>query len=301
MRGSDAWSNGSAGKGLPDRTPLTLAEVVSWLAWGRASPCEDFRLAGGRDCLREKIGLLEADGRTGDELAKARGEMSRAVAMRAEMEAAAGGAEYDSEAFTTGLGTAGARLFDAMRADRLTATGKRSERNARWTPIPKDWFRTNPADPRPPVAVLEADQLTREGDTPLWQIVGADADYPERVADWYAVSCERKEVLRAFLPGPAQPGQDTAEQRVAEHSERPPTVLANLKLLGPEYILRVERWKLAHAANPRLIPPSEKDDHAWAESRFGRVARTAVRPLRAKHAPECWRRAGKRVGEIWRE
>lgn len=301
MPESDARSNGSAGEKLPVRTPLTLAEVVSWLAWGCAFPCEDFRLAGGRDWLREKIAWLEVAGRTGDELTEARGELSRSEAKRAEMKQAAGGAGYDSEAFADGLGKAAARLFDAVRARRLAARAKRCDQDAGWTPIPEEWLWIDPTDPRPPIAILDVDRMTREGNTPLWQIVGSRSHDPERAADWFAVRFEREEVLRAFLPSTAQPGQDTAEQRVMEPPERPSTVLSNLKLLGAEYILRVEQWKVARAANPRLIPPSEKADHAWAKSRFGRVARTAVRSLRAKHAPPCWRKAGKRVGEIWRE
>ncbi len=82
---------------------------------------------------------------------------------------------------------------------------------------------------------------------------------------------------------------------------RPLSVVSDPRLWGAEYMLRVERWRSARSENPGLRSPSEEDDWAWARARFGQVPRSTVRALRAKHAPECWRKSGKRSGAIWRE
>jgi hypothetical protein len=219
---------GGAGEGLPDRTPLTLAEVVSWLAWRRAFTCEDFRLANDRNIYRQKVKWLEAAHRTGENLNFEREALSRSEAKRAEMEQAAGGAGYDSEAFADGLGKTAARLFDAVRARRLAARAKRCDQDAGWTQIPEEWLWIDPTDPRPPIAILDGDRMTRDGDTPLWQIVGPRSHDPERAADWFAVRFEREEVLRAFPP-------DAASTRGAEArdaSEAPPSVALKLNKSG---------------------------------------------------------------------
>ncbi len=118
---SHGAGGGNAGAGLPDRTPLTLAEVVSWLAWGRAFACDAFRSANTRDYLRETVDGLEAAGGTHEALPRYRDELSRSEAARVEIQQAAGGAEYGSADFDAQLAAAGTKLFEAIKARRLTA------------------------------------------------------------------------------------------------------------------------------------------------------------------------------------
>jgi hypothetical protein len=97
------------------------------------------------------------------------------------------------------------------------------------------------------------------------------------------------------------PGSTGGASAAPVAMETPRSVAPNPRLLSAEYIARVEWWKAARAENPDLRSPSEENDWTWAQTRFGRVPRTKVRALRAKYAPESWRKSGKRSGAIWRE
>lgn len=113
-----------------DRTPLTLAQTVSWIAWGRPMPRATFQQAFQT--------VLE-------------NHSSEAAAALAEMQAAAGGVHYDVS-LEDQLAVAEAALFEAIVAGRLTCYGKADEREEDWQPVPTDWFWTDDAKPNAKLA-----------------------------------------------------------------------------------------------------------------------------------------------------
>lgn len=328
---------GNAGDGLPGRMQLTLAEVVSWLAWGHAFPREDYYLAGRLDFYRDTVARLEAADAAGEAGANEAGRgllpayreaLAQAEAALADIERAAGGAAYGGDPFTRAIGAAGARLFEALRARRLTAWGKRRELDGGdWEPVPPRWLWTNPADPRPPVAYLDVDWIARTGDTPLDYIVGPHARDPQDAPDtWVLVCFEREDVLRAFGPGVAQTGRMEGPTAAAHGAalpvgakdpsggdqEQPPAIAAvsptaaarvpySRALFRAEYMARVARWQAANARSGPYKPPSPAQDAAWAAARFDHVPRPDQRIARREMAPAEWCKSGPRRGADWRE
>lgn len=188
----------------PDRKRLTLAQVVSWIAWGRSFPCTTFRHA--FDAVHEQHSL-------------------QADAALAELQAAAGGFDYGTS-LEDQLTAAETALFDAVRSGCMTCYAKVDEREEAWQRVPAEWFSPDNADARPLVAALDSDWISREGFPPLYQILGFFARANPN--GWTAVQFEQGEMHTEFLPAAATrwptsvpTGVEAAPETNAVLSDRP--------------------------------------------------------------------------------
>lgn len=144
-----------AARGLPDCATLTLAEAVSWTAWGQPFSCDAFQ-----------------------------GALHRNRAARSALRRAAHVPRYGAADFRFSLQRAWHRLCNLAAAGEITVHGKRNPHDAGFLPIPCQWFWP---DPRPPEAILHEDALVKLELEPLERLLKRD---DVSLSEWVVVRFE---------------------------------------------------------------------------------------------------------------
>jgi hypothetical protein len=166
---------------LPDHDAITLAEAVSWLAWGQAIRAEQFRLAEGRTEAMTRWQSAQAHPSApehAERINELRVWAESATTAQAAIAAAAHVSTYDDPSLCLALKTAAERLLNAMSAGRLRSIGLHNHDGSQWCEVPRSWLMPMPGiDERTVVCSLAEDGLYRDGDTPLGVIFDLPRDH----------------------------------------------------------------------------------------------------------------------------
>lgn len=90
----------------------------------------------------------------------------------------------------------------------------------------------------------------------------------------------------------AEPRWSLRDEQVEQPEPAQPLRRPSCDELVEWYKSRVANWQ------PGCKPPSEKEDYLACNQHFGEIPRKVTRYLRASHAPEAWRRAGRRSSKL---
>lgn len=301
-----AFERRRSGKPAPSKHDLSIAEALSWLAWGEAFTRQHFQLADGlssyRDSLQyfeelhaktlerfnaerakipgeptiadhpEVFGLASQCVNVSKHVEEYRAEVARAETAKRKLENASGRFLYESRYFFQHLVKAQTELFEAVKAGTVTALAKASADDPDWQVIPPRWFWPEPA----PTSELAEGVIQRNSN-----------QSPNGVMSrWLDVRFERPQILALRIR------TEVSRTAIATHRTR-------------ENSGAKRRWSEAKAKNwyrgyvqehqSRGTIPNRDDDWKVAKKEVSPdITRDAVRDLRDQFAPAEWRRQGRR-------